>query len=164
MIDSSIIRIHQHAAGQKKQADGTDSPNACIGRSRGGWTTKIHVCIDALGNSVRTLLSAGQQADITYAETLMDKLYPKAILADKAYDSDAFIKQMEGKGCEIVIPPKCNRIIKREIDRNLYKDRNKVERYFNRLKHYRRIATRYDKTARNFMAFIVLAMSNRPLS
>ncbi len=91
----------------------------------------------------------------------MDSVACKAILADKGYDCDAFIDELlkTNATMNIVIPSKKNRVKPRPMDKELYKDQNKVERFFNRLKHYRRIATRYDKTARNFLAFIFLASS-----
>ena len=79
------------------------------------------------------------------------------MIADKGYASDAFGAFVEAKEAEAVIPPRRNRKEQREIDENLYADRNKVERFFNRIKHYRRIATRYEKTARNYLSFVYLA-------
>jgi transposase len=91
----------------------------------------------------------------------MHDLKCKAIVADKAYDCNAFIAELLKLNPEmtIVIPSKRNRRFPRTLNKEFYKDRNKIERFFNRLKHYRRIATRYDKTARNFLAFIFLASS-----
>jgi len=134
---------------------------ACLGRSRGGLTTKIDAVVDALGNPIRFGLSSGQTADIRLAPTLMHGLKCKAIVADKAYDCNAFIAELLklNPDMTIVIPSKRNRQFPRTLDKELYKDRNKIERFFNRLKHYRRIATRYDKTARNFLAFIFLVSS-----
>jgi putative transposase len=80
-----------------------------------------------------------------------------ALLADKGYDADYIIEAAQKMGAEAVIPPKSNRIIQREYDKELYKERNFVERLFNKLKNFRRIATRYDKTASAFMGFIHLA-------
>jgi putative transposase len=129
--------------------------------SRSAKLTLIHAVVDALGNPIRLCLSEGQAADIRFAPRLMDGIACQAILADKGYDCDAFID-----GClktnptmNIVIPSKKNRLRPRPLDKELYKDRNKVERFFNRIKHYRRVATRYDKTARNFSAFVFLASS-----
>ena len=79
-----------------------------------------------------------------------------AVLADKGYDSDDLLKYVASLKAEAVIPAKKNRTIQRPLNRELYKDRNKVERFFNRVKHYRRIATRYEKTARNYMAMLHL--------
>ena len=103
------------------------------------------------------MLTPGQQADITQAEALVAPHAAEAVIADKGYDSDAFVAFVEVREAEAVIPSKRNRKEQREIDENLYKDRNKVERFFNRLKHYRRVATRYEKTARNYLSFVYLA-------
>lgn len=127
-----------------------------MGRSRGGFTTKVHAIVDALGNPLFFILTEGQRADITQAEPLLESYETDAVIADKAYDSDEFIALIISKGAEPVIPSRRNRKEKREIDENLYKDRNKIERFFNRLKHYRRIATRYGKTARNYLSFVLV--------
>lgn len=79
------------------------------------------------------------------------------MIADKGYDSNAFVAFIEAREAEVVIPPKRNRKVQRIYDANLYADRNKVERFFGRLKHYRRIATRYEKTARNYLGFVYMA-------
>ena len=130
-----------------------------LGRSRGGYSSKIHVSVDALGNPRRVRLSAGQVHDLQLASELIENEHTGAVVADKAYDSDLFIAVIEQQGAQAVIPPKANRLEQRAYDKNLYADRNKVERFFNRLKHYRRLATRYEKTARNFLAFWQLACS-----
>jgi transposase len=123
-----------------------------IGRSRGGLTTKIHAIVDALGNPLVVSLTGGQVNDITQAEALVEQVEAKAILADKGYDSDAFVQSLELRSIEAVIPPKSNRKAKRHCDFALYRERNLVERFFNIIKHFRAIATRYEKTARNFLA------------
>jgi transposase len=78
-------------------------------------------------------------------------------IADKGYDSDEFVAAIEAMGAEAVIPPKKNRLFKRSYDENLYKERNLAERFINRIKQYRRVATRYEKTARNFLGFVHVA-------
>ena len=123
-----------------------------MGRSRGGLTTKIHVIVDALGNPLALSLTGGQVHDITQAETLAAEIEPGALLADKGYDADSFIKSLEVRAITPVIPPKSNRKIKRDGDFALYAERNLIERFFNSIKHFRAIATRYEKTARNFLA------------
>ena len=123
-----------------------------MGRSRGGLTTKIHVIVDALGNPLALSLTGGQVHDITQAETLAAEIEPGALLADKGYDADSFIKSLEVRAITPVIPPKSNRKIKRDGDFALYAERNLVESFFNSIKHFRAIATRYEKTARNFLA------------
>lgn len=102
-------------------------------------------------------LTPGQRSDHTQAEVLVAPHAAEAVIADKGYDSAAFVSFVEAREAEAVIPSRRNRKEQREIDRNLYADRNKIERFFNRLKHYRRIATRYDKTARNYLSFVYLA-------
>jgi putative transposase len=113
--------------------------------------------VDALGNPVRVELSGGQAGDAPYAASLLADCEAFAVIADKAYDADWFLDGLAHNGCEAVIPSKANRLESRAIDKNLYADRNKVERYFNRLKQYRRIATRYEKTASSFLAMVHLA-------
>ena len=110
-----------------------------------------------MGNPLGFTLTPGQQAEITQAEQLVEPYVVEAVIADKGYDSSAFVAFVEARDAEAVIPSRRNRKEQREIDENLYQDRNKVERFFNRLKHYRRIATRYDKTARNYLSFVYLA-------
>ena len=115
--------------------------------------------MDALGNPVRTVLTAGQVADITQAETLITGFATDAVLADKGYDANAFIDLIEKQGAHAVVPPRSNRLEQRPVDWCLYKDRNLVERFFNRLKQFRRVATRYDKLDTSFLSFICLACS-----
>ena len=124
---------------------------------------------DALGNPLAVRLTPGQRHDITQAEALLDetsqRCWPveaaceqlKAVLADKGYDSNAFLECIARLEAESVIPSRKNRKQEREIDRELYKDRNKVERFMNRIKHYRRVATRYDKTAVSYLSFVHVA-------
>jgi putative transposase len=128
-----------------------------LGRSRGGFSTKIHIAVDALGNPVEFLLTAGQEADVTQAEPLIQRNKADAYILDKAYDSDAVVEAAKQQGGEAVIPPKKNRKLAREYDKHLYKERKKVEWFINLLKQYRRVATRYEKTARNFLGFVHMA-------
>jgi transposase len=115
-------------------------------------TTKIHVVVDALGNPLALSLTGGQTHDITQAETLIAEVEPDALLADKGYDSDGFIASLERREIAVVIPPKANRKTKRACDYALYAERNLIERFFQYIKQFRGIATRYEKTARNFLA------------
>ena len=119
-------------------------------------TTKIHAIVDALGNPIALSLTGGQSHDITRAEALTAKIRPGAVLADKGCDSDAFLQSLKVRAIKAVIPPKANRIVKRDCDFALYRERNLVERFFNTIKHFRGIATGYEKTARNFPAAIHL--------
>ncbi|MER8605958.1 MULTISPECIES: IS5 family transposase [unclassified Mesorhizobium] len=153
MIDSTSIRAHQQAAtGKKGDAD------QCLGRSRGGLTTKIHVVVDACGLPIRLGLTAGQAHDGQIVDTLLDHLGPRAIvLADKAYDADRIRELIQQQGATPNIPAKRNRKWKPCFSKRLYRERNLIERFFSKLKHFRRVATRYDKLAANFLAMIQLA-------
>jgi len=128
-----------------------------LGRSRGGFRTKIHIIVDALGNPVKFILTEGQGADVTQAEPLIDGHDAGAFIADKAYDSDAVVATAQRQGAEAVIPSKKNRERPRESDRHLDKERKKVEWFINLIKQYRRVATRYEKTARNFLGLVHVA-------
>ena len=106
---------------------------------------------------MRVILSAGQIADIDYASALIENLPAQAVVADKGYDADHFVTRIEATGAQAVIPPRSNRLVSRDFDRHLYRARNLIERFFARIKHFRRIATRYDKLAKSFLSFIHLA-------
>ena len=108
--------------------------------------------VDALGNPLALSLTGGQVHDITQAEALTALVEPQALLADKGYDADRFVESLTVRAIKTVIPPKSNRKIKRDCDFALYRERNLVERFFNTIKHFRAIATRYEKTAQNFLA------------
>jgi transposase len=125
-----------------------------LGRSRGGFSTKIHIAVDALGNPVEFRLTGGQEADVTQAEPLIDAHEADAYILDKAYDSDGVVRAAQRRGGKAVIPSKKNRKVARDYDKHLYKERKKVEWFINLLKQYRRVATRYEKTARNFLGFV----------
>lgn len=127
-----------------------------MGKSRGGLSTKIHVAVDASGNPVRLLLTAGQTSEHTQAGALVDGFQASFVLADKGYDSDAFVETIKASGATPVIPPKKNRLTPRDYDKDIYKERNLVERFFQKLKQYRRIATRYERLALNYMTMLSL--------
>jgi len=103
------------------------------------------------------MLTPGQAHDLTCAEQLIDSADPEALLGDKAYDADSLIDALTQRGITPVIPPKANRKMSRACDFALYCERNLVERFFNKLKHFRAIATRYDKLAKIFLAGVQLA-------
>jgi putative transposase len=127
-----------------------------LGRSRGGLSTKIHAAGDALGNPVRLIGSPGQR-NIAFAHELVEGFAAGVTIADKGYDADHLCDRIARTGGQPVIPPKRNRTCKRPYDTELYKERNVIERFFNKLKHFRRVATRYDKLLANFMGFAKLA-------
>jgi transposase len=121
-------------------------------------STKIHATTDALGNPTSFMLTAGQAHDLNGADALLPDLEAEALLADKAYDADErVLVPLQNAGMTAVIPSKSNRIIQRDYDKDLYEARHLIENFFCKLKQYRAIATRYDKTARNFLAAIYLA-------
>ena len=102
-------------------------------------------------------VSPGQTHDVTQADNLLAEHCPHYLIADKAYDSDTLRQQVRARGSISVIPSRAGRTVRRRLLRHQYRRRNLVERFVNRLKHFRRIATRYEKTARNFLGFIHLA-------
>ena len=116
------------------------------------------MAVNGLGLPVELQLTPGQQADVTQAEALLDGYRPAVVIADKGYDSDALIGTIQANGAEAVIPPRKNRTEARVYDRHLYKDRNLVERFLNRIKRCRRVATRYEKLKQTFLGIIHLAL------
>ena len=130
--------------------DACDGEPPQIGSSRGGRTTKVHLGIDGNALVTTVFLTPGQVADCTQDET---------VIADKADDTDANLDMIETAGATVVIPSKSNRKSPRSLDRETCKIRNLVERFFGRIKEFRRVATRHDKTARNFLSAVRLAIS-----
>jgi transposase len=136
------------------------SEDQAIGRSRGGLSTKIHTLVDALGYPIDFHLTGGEAHDLVGADHLLPDMEADTLIADKAFDADKrVIEPLNAAGKTAVIPPKSNRKKRRDFDRHLYKARHLIENFFARLKQFRAIATRYDKTARNFLAAIHLAAS-----
>jgi transposase len=129
-----------------------------IGRSRGGRTTKIHAVCDGIGRLCAFQLSPGNIADITVAPALLD-IAPvgQTFLADKGYDATPFRNRVATRGARVVIPNNATRKRPYPFDATAYQARNVIERMFCRLKDYRRIATRYDRLARNFASAVALA-------
>ena len=113
--------------------------------------------VEALGNLARWRLTPGQAADVSEAEPLLDGVTAGAVAADKAYDSQSLVDIITAGGAQAVIPPRANRSQPRTFDRHIYKGRNLVERFFCRIQHFRRVATRYDKLDARYEAFIAIA-------
>lgn len=129
-----------------------------IGRSRGGRNTKVHALADARGRLIAILLTGGEAHDCPLAERLIDRVEPADdLLADKAYDSADLRDELEERGTTPVIPSRCTRKQPFGFNKCLYKLRWLIESAFSRLKDFRRIATRYDKLARNYLASVCLA-------
>ena len=129
-----------------------------MGRSRGGLTTKIHALVDANGRPIRLKLTEGQAHDGPSAADMFDTVGAGHILlADRAYDSDSLRQSIAARGAWANIRPMPNRIRHPIFSTWVYRQRNAVERFFNKLKHFRAIATRYDKRDDNFLASVQLA-------
>lgn len=153
LIDATIVRAHPCAAGYEKGQHEREA----LGRSKGGFTTKIHAVVDALGQALRFTLTGGQRNDITQAPFLLEGFENANIIADKAYDSNALVEQIQGQNCTPVIPSRSNRKKQRYYDEHLYKERHLVECFFNKIKHFRRVFSRFDKKASSFAGFLTFA-------
>nr|WP_152669747.1 MULTISPECIES: IS5 family transposase [Xenorhabdus] len=152
-IDGTIVRAHQHSAGAASDDD------EAIGKSRGGSSTKLHLAVDNGGLPVHFELSGGQVHDSVHAESLVvASPSSEAVIADKGYDSQRFRMFIEQRGATPVIPYRKNsRKSDQRIDECLYEPRHLVENAFARIKHFRAIATRYDKLERNYASMVSLA-------
>ena len=128
-----------------------------MGRGCGGFGTKIHAAVSPLGHPVAMHLTGANAADSPHLPGLIAGVEATAVLADKGYDADTNREAITAAGAEPCIPPRRNRVTPIAYDRHLYKERNGVERFFGRVKQYRRVATRYDKKARNFLGFVWVA-------
>jgi transposase len=153
--DGTYIRAHQHASGARRGEE------RAIGISRGGPTTKLHMACDAHGNPIDFKVTGGEVHDIKAAPEIVSKLNgAENFIADKGYDSEELRELVRAKGMRPVIPRKSNsRKPNPEFDTHLYKMRHLVENLFARLKHYRGIATRFEKLARNFKSMVYIACS-----
>ena len=152
-IDSTFCKVHQSAcSGLKAQA---------IGASRGGKNTKIHVLLNEKMQLLNVVLTGGQIHDSEPVLELFEgiKLSGKAVLADRAYSCDKIRSFLHSHGATVCIPDKATFKVKHAFDSELYKQRNLVERFFQRIKNYRHLATRYDKLAFCFLNFVLLASS-----
>ena len=152
MIDTSIVRVHQHGACIKR------NQRQLMGRSRGGLTSRIHAVVDANGLPVRLALTRGEAHDNRLAGKLLSRSKSGSmLLADRCYDAGWIRALAMRRGAWANIPPKRNRCDPINCSPYLYRDRNRIERFFNKIKQCRRVATRYDKLAANYLAFVQLA-------
>jgi transposase len=127
-----------------------------LGCSRGGFSTKIHVSVDALGTPLRFRLTGGQRHDMTQAEALVADLEFERLIADGAYDDVDFIEIILNAQAEVVIPTRRNRKDMWEYDPHWYKERHLVECFINKIKHFRRIFSRFEKLAKRYLSFLSL--------
>lgn len=140
-----------------KKNTATGKQDQGLGRSKGGFTTKLHAACDGLGKPICLFITAGQRSDYTKALSLIEGRHMSVLIADKGYDANYMVEAGEKVGAKVVIPPRRNRKVQREYDKELYKERNIIERMFNKMKHFRRVATRYDKLDVTYLSFIFLA-------
>lgn len=137
----------QKNGGQAEQA---------LGRSRGGFSTKIHVTVDGLGYPLRLQLTAGQRHDIIKAHDLIVDLEFDHLLADRSYGAKDFVDELLARGIEVVIPPNKNAKEPREYDAWRYRERHLIECFIGKIKHFRRVFSRFDKLARRYLGFLQL--------
>ena len=156
LMDSTAVKAHACAAGYRAGDQSVEG----LGRSCGGFTSKIHAISDALGNPLKLIISEGNAADISYASALVDGYTDSTIIADKGYDSNDFIIEGLTNDCTMVIPPRKNRNYQREYDKHVYKERHLIECFFGKIKHFRRIFSRFDKMARNYASFLYFASTH----
>ncbi|EPM70716.1 transposase, IS4 [Pseudomonas syringae pv. theae ICMP 3923] len=152
-IDGSYAKAHQHSAGAASTQD------QAIGKSRAGNTSKIHLAVDACGLPIAFDVTGGQTNDCSQAASLIAKV-PDAevIIADNGYDTEAIRAQVEQQGSKVVIPRKRNSLKgNADLDKGLYRNRHLVENAFARLKHFRAVASRFDKLKRNYESVIAMA-------
>ena len=167
-LDSTVVRAHQHAAGARKAGREPGAADEALGRSRGGFTTKIHLRCEGYGKPVIFTVTGGQVHDTRQVSALISRgairrigqgrprLRPTKLVGDKAYSSRSIRLALRKRGIIPVIPTKANERRQPGFDREAYRQRNIVERLINRLKNFRRIATRYEKRAVNYLAMITL--------
>ena len=139
---------------------GKKRENKAIGLTKGGLNTKIHAIVDGLGNPVAFLLSPGNDGDSTHAKMVQHHrtdITGSNLLADKAYGTKAILAYIKDHGATVVIPPKSNAKEPWPVDYWLYKERHLIECFFQKMKWFRRVATRYDKLDKSFLAFVYMA-------
>ena len=152
-IDSTSCKVHQSANGGKK------TKNKAVGISKGGRNTKIHVIVDGLGNPISFLLSAGNEHDSKHAIPLLRQVDVKGsnILGDRAYNAKEIRDYIIAHQASYTIPPKKNNPNPWTLDCHTYKERHLIECFFQKLKWFRRVFTRYDKLDSSFLAFVMVA-------
>jgi transposase len=164
-VDATIVRAHQHAAGAAHSSPEAEG----LGRSRGGWSTKLHVRVEGDGKPMTFILTPGQQHESTVAQQLLEqgavstgrsgppRRRPQRLIADKGYSSRKFRAFLRRRAIRFTIPHQRRERFPGPFNPQLYRLRNQVERFFNRLKQNRRIATRYEKQAVNYLAIVTFA-------
>jgi len=170
-VDATVIRAHQHAAGARRtRAAGDGESVEALGRSQGGFSTKLHLRAEGGGKPITAVLTAGERHEQTALEALLDggairrpgrgrpRLRPRRVAGDKGYSSPTARSRLRRRHIRPVIPSKSNQRRQPRFDREAYRQRNRIERLINRLKQFRRIATRYEKRGVNYLAMVTLGM------
>lgn len=152
----ALYRQHDQSSAPARRRWKRGAQSHAIGRSRGGFSTKVHLVVDALGTPLCFAITEGQRHDCLSAVALLQQAQSKCLLGDKAYDSDSIRAAVSNQGGVAVIPPTSNRSSKIAYDKDLYKARSDIECSFSLLKQARRFATRYEKTLRNYTAVVAL--------
>ena len=170
-VDATVIRAHQHAAGARRDGAAEEGENAeALGRSQGGFSTKLHLRAEGHGKPITAVLTAGERHEQIALEALLDhgairrpsrgrpRLRPRRLAGDKGYSSPTARSRLRRRHIRPVIPSKSNQRRQPRFDREAYRQRNRIERLINRLKQFRRIATRYEKRGVNYLAMVMLGM------
>ncbi|MEM7010651.1 MAG: IS5 family transposase [Verrucomicrobiota bacterium] len=151
-IDGSYIRVHQDGAPSLQRAE-----DECVGTSRGGRNSKLHALVDLHGRALKLIITPGSAHDIRAAPQLIANLHEAIVVADKGYDSAAFRSQITVAGNRSCIPKRKGAKSSAPYNRFHYKKRARVENFFARIKRFRRVSTRYEKSKRSFEGFILFA-------
>ena len=138
-------QAHKKSGGQEQQA---------LGRSRGGFSTKIHITVDGLGNPLRLRLTAGQAHESTQAQAMLSGLIGQRVIADRAYAGQVLVDWIVEQGAVAVIPPHQSAKQPRDYDTWLYRERHLIECFINKIKHFRRVFSRFDKLASRYLGFL----------
>lgn len=170
-VDATVIRAHQHAAGARRDKAVGDGANVeALGRSQGGFSTKLHLRAEGGGKPVVAVLTGGERHEQIALEALLDngairrpgrgrpRLRPRRVAGDKGYSSPTARRRLRRRHIRPVIPSKSNQRRQPGFDREAYRQRNRIERLINHLKQFRRIATRYEKRGINYLAMVMLGM------
>ena len=156
IIDGTIVAVHQDATGAHRNQG--DPRSQAIGKSRGGRTTKIIAACDENGQVFNILVVPGNDNEGPYTANFTRGIDADHFIGDKAYDSGPLLEEIAQRGTEITVPPRSNRLIQRTYDKERYETRHLIENAFQKMKRFRGIATRYKKTARMYIALIILIL------
>jgi transposase len=169
LVDATLVRAHQHAAGAKKSAGEAAEVRAAVealGYSQGGFSTKVHLRAEGQGQAMVMVLTPGQPHEATVFEALLEqgavrrpgRGRPRRVIGDKGYSAQRIRGYLRQRGMRITLPRKRNECRSGPFNRAVYRTRNRIERLINRCKQFRRLATRYEKRAVNYRARWLIAV------